>query len=118
MRLLVLAASLGLVATPSLALTVSSAPPRPDVAQRLAPSGPAAPGLQESFVGAGRPTAGANFTGAPTAYGSTSFGFGPVRTTVTSDPRGPRWLERRETPRPCRSRHPALRRPTDSRDSL
>jgi hypothetical protein len=106
MRALVLAAGLAVVAaTPSFALTVSSAPPRPDVSQHLTPTDSrvsAGPRLQDTFVGSGRPTVGSNFTGAPqSAYGTTSFGFGNVRATVTNEPRDPRWSDdRRDTPAP------------------
>ena len=102
MRVIALAAAMSLLsAAPSLALTVSGTPARPtDVAQHLKPSEGSGPRLQDSFVGAGRPMTGSNFTGAPQTYGTTSFGFGPVRTTVTSEPRDPRWNDRRETPAP------------------
>lgn len=105
MRVLVLAAGFAFVAAaPSFALTVSSAPPRPDVVQHLKPAdaGPSGPRLQDSFVGAGRPSLGSNFTGASqSSYGTTSFGFGNVRATVTSDPYDSRWSDdRRDTPAP------------------
>ncbi|MBX3484827.1 hypothetical protein [Phenylobacterium sp.] len=107
MRLFALAAGLSLAAaTPGFALTVQSAPPRPDVSQRLTPTDSRAAAsvrLQDTFAGAGRPTMGSTFTGAPpTSYGTTTFGFGNVRTTVTSDPYYDRsWSnDRRDTPAP------------------
>ena len=105
MRLIALAAGLAFAAaTPALALTVQAAPPRPDVVQHLKPeegrSG--GPRLQDGFVGAGRPMmSGSGFTGAPqTMPGTTSFGFGNVRATVTQQPYDARWSDRRETPAP------------------
>jgi hypothetical protein len=90
-----------LAATPSLALTISSAPPNRDVALHLKPSGQSGPDLRDSFVGAGRPQVGTSFNGSASTYtNTTSFGFGSVRTTIQSDPRDLRWNERRETPAP------------------
>lgn len=102
MRVIALAAGLAFVsATPSLALTVSGTPARPtDVAQHLKPSEGSGSRLQDSYVGAGRPMTGSSFTGAPQSYGTTSFGFGPVRTTVTSGSQDLRWRDRRDTPAP------------------
>ena len=105
MRLIALAAGLAFAAaTPALALTVQAAPPRPDVVQHLKPAegSVSGPGLRDGFVGAGRPMmSGSGFTGAPqTMPGTTSFGFGNVRTTVTSEPYNPRWNDRRDTPAP------------------
>ncbi|MBL8555262.1 MAG: hypothetical protein JNL41_13350 [Phenylobacterium sp.] len=107
MRLFAFAAGLSLAtATSAFALTVQSAPPRPDVGQRLTPTDSRAASsmrLQDTFAGSGRPTMGSTFTGAPqAAYGTTSFGFGNVRTTITSDPYYDRsWSnDRRDTPAP------------------
>ncbi|MBL8772909.1 MAG: hypothetical protein JNK30_16125 [Phenylobacterium sp.] len=98
MRLVLFAALALVAATPALALTVSGTPARPaDVAQHLKPaSGPAA-SLQDSFAGAGRPTAGLS---GPPAHGDVSFGFGPVRATVTSAPSPAPRADRRDTPAP------------------
>ena len=105
MRLIALAAGLAFAAaTPALALTVSATPPRPtDVALHLKPAeGSTGSRLQDGFVGAGRPMmSGSGFTGAPqTTTGTTSFGFGNVRTTVTQQPYDARWNDRRDTPAP------------------
>ena len=94
MRLHLSAVALGLgalAATPCLALTVQAALPRPDVAQHLRSTTPAAgqlpgPGeLQSSFVASGRPQLGSGFTGAP-SVGTSSFSFGSLRATTTVTP--------------------------------
>src|SRR5262245_37325005 len=95
MKLRASAMALGLgalCATPSLALTIQAAPPRPDVAQHLRSSSPAAPGvlpgpgqLQGSFVAPGRPES-AWGSSAPLNGGTTDFGFGPVRGSSTLAP--------------------------------
>ena len=81
-----------LAGTPSLALTVQAAPPRPDIAQHLhAQPGPAsgvlpAPGeLQNSFVGPEQPQLGRGFA-SPAGPGTTSFNFGPLHATTTVAP--------------------------------
>jgi hypothetical protein len=101
-RLFVLASGLALLgATPSLALTVSSAPPSRDVAQRLNQAGASVPAARDAW-GGGRPQAGANFTGSTATPNGTSssFDFGSVRGTVYSTPASAWPSERRETPAP------------------
>jgi hypothetical protein len=98
-RLFVIASSFAvLAATPSLALTISSAPPSRDVAPHLAqPANAALPG-RDAWMG-GRPQAGANFGGAAVTYGSSNFGFGSIRPTPSGF-RDFRGNERRDTPAP------------------
>ncbi len=109
MRLFALVTGLAaLAATPCLALTISSAPPSRDAAQHLKPTENAGPRLQDTFAGSGRPAMsgsyGSGFSNSPTVYGgsTTTYGFGNMQTTITTDGRGadPRFLERRDTPAP------------------
>lgn len=99
MRLFALVSSLAVLgATPSLALIISSAPPSRDAAQHLKPSATSGPGLRDTWAGGGRP---ASFSSGTTPERSaTSFEFGSVRGTMSSQPRDPRWDDRRETPAP------------------
>jgi hypothetical protein len=83
----------GLVSTPCLALTVQSAPPRPDIAQHLhSQTGPSsgvlpAPGdLKDSFLASDRPQLRQGLSG-PASAGTTSFSFGPVHGAFTVAPR-------------------------------
>jgi len=100
-RLFLLASSLAFLgATPCLALTISSAPPSRDVAPHLSQTPGSGPGFRDTWAGGGRPQAGANFSGAPVTYGTSSFGFGPIRSTVLPAPRDAWQSERRETPAP------------------
>jgi hypothetical protein len=95
MRFSAFAVAMGLgalAATQCLALTLQAAPPRPDVAQHLAPTTnplagvlPGPSDLKDSFVASGRPQLGQGFYSAPGA-GTTSFNFGPVRGTTTVSP--------------------------------
>jgi hypothetical protein len=98
-RLVVLASGLALMAaTPALALTVSSAPPSRDVAQRLNQAGASLPAARDAW-GGGRPQAGASFSSSTTTPSGTSssFDFGSVRGTVYSTP-GSAWTtDRRDT---------------------
>jgi hypothetical protein len=78
-----------LAGTPCLALTIQSAPQRPDVAEHLhsqAPPGsgvlPAPSELKDSYVATGRPQ---GFSGSGNA-GTTNFSFGPFRATTTVTP--------------------------------
>jgi hypothetical protein len=101
-RLFLLASSLAVLgATPCLALTISSAPPSRDVAPHLSQSGTSGASPRENW-GGGRPQAGASFSSGTTTttYGTSSYGFGPVRTTVLPAPRNAWQSERRETPAP------------------
>src|SRR5688572_6395884 len=97
MRLFALVSGLAaLAATPSLALTISSAPPSRDAAQHLKPSDGAGPRLQDGRAGGGRPAATSSstsgFSGGTTVYGNTtSYGFGAVQTTIRSGDQDPRW---------------------------
>ena len=107
MRLFALVSGLAILgATPCLALTISSAPPSRDAAQHLKPTENSGPRLQDTFAGSGRPASGASyssgFNGGSSVYSNTtSYGFGSVRSTITNDPRDPRWTsERRDTPAP------------------
>lgn len=83
----------GLVSTPCLALTVQTAPPRPDIAQHLhsqtTPTTgvlPAPSELNDSVLASDRPQLRQGLSG-PTGAGTTSFSFGPVRGAVTVAPR-------------------------------
>jgi hypothetical protein len=98
-----------LVAGPSLALTVQSAPPSPDLAHRLAPTGKTfGPRPEESWAGGGRPAERASgfYSDGQSYTSSRSFGSATVTTTFQNgSPRDawtdPRWTdERRETPAP------------------
>lgn len=101
--LIALASVVALMATPCLALTISTAPNRDAVAhlqQQKASRGASLPaGFTES---AERPQAGLGLTGGQTMTpGVTTFGFGHVRTTVIVDPDNmPPLGQRRETQAP------------------
>jgi len=104
MRLFALVSGLAILgATPCLALTISSAPPSRDAAQHLKPAESSGPRLQDTFAGSGRPASGASYSsGGSSIYSNTtSYGFGSVQTTISNDPRAPRWTnDRRDTPAP------------------
>ncbi|WP_068877100.1 MULTISPECIES: hypothetical protein [unclassified Phenylobacterium] len=106
MRLFALVSGLAaLAATPSLALTISSAPPSRDAAQHLKPADGAAPRLQDGWAGGGRPAAtpapASGFSGSAVVGETTTYGFGGVRTTIRGGQYEPMWTrERRETPAP------------------
>lgn len=105
MRLFALVSGLALLAaTPSLALTVSSAPPSRDAAQHLKPSDSSGPRLQDTFVGSGRPATSSTFSngsGGSSVYSNTtSYGFGSVQTTISNDARDQRFMDRRDTAAP------------------
>ena len=88
MRFRAIAVALGLgalAATPCLALTIQSAPPRPDVVQYLRPAGPASTAPRGSYLAPGRPQLGLGPQG-PVSTGISSFSFGPVRATTTVTP--------------------------------
>ncbi|WP_296596971.1 hypothetical protein [Phenylobacterium sp.] len=89
-----------IVATPCLALTISSAPPSRDAAPHLRPAQTAGPRLQDTWAGSVRADTYSN--GPPTASGTiTAYGFSDVRTTSGTYDQEPRWMmERRETPAP------------------
>jgi hypothetical protein len=95
-----------LAAPPCLALTISSAPPRPDVAQRLKPADGAGFGLDGAWAKSARPAEQPGFSGGVTFESTQTFGFGGVTTTIRRGPdadfrQDPRWTgERRETPAP------------------
>ena len=81
-----------LAAAPCQALTVQSAPPRPDVALHLrsqaAPTSRIVPGpdeLKDSFAASGRPQLGQG-SYSPERGGTTRFSFGPLRGAVTMIP--------------------------------
>ena len=109
MRFRVSAVVLGLgalAATPCLALTIQTAPPRPDVAQHLrsspasTPSAftalPAPDDLKDSFAASGRAQLGQGFVGQANG-GTSSFSFGPLRGTTTLVPGyGAYWNGRRD----------------------
>jgi hypothetical protein len=83
----------GLVSTPCLALTVQTAPPRPDIAQHLhsqtTPTTGVLPSpgeLKDSFLASDRPQLRQGLSG-PARAGTTSFSFGPVRGAITVAPR-------------------------------
>lgn len=84
-----------MAASPAAALTIQSAPPKPEVAQRLTPSQGGGLRLEDTFAGGGRPELGSRFSGAPAVSGVRGFGFGPVRATVRTEPADPRWRDRR-----------------------
>lgn len=99
MRLFALVSSLAVLgATPCLALTISSAPPSRDAAQHLKPAATSGPNLRDTWAGGGRPASFSNATSPE--RNSSSFDFGTVRGTMSSQARDPRWSDRRETPAP------------------
>ena len=107
MRLFALVSGLAaLAATPSLALTISSAPPSRDAAQHLRSSDTSgAPRLQDGWAGGGRPATsqvqGSSFSNGSIYSNSTSYGFGGVQTTIRNGDQDPRWTsDRRDTPAP------------------
>lgn len=95
MRVFACAVGLGLGALasgPSLALTVQTAPPAPDVAQHLhSTSASAAHGLpgpdqlKDSFAASGRAQLGQGFYSSGSS-GTSTFSFGSVRATTTVAP--------------------------------
>src|SRR5262245_7361256 len=85
-----------LAATPSLALTVSSAPPSRDVAQRLNQAGASVPAPRDAW-GGGRPQAGSNYNGDGTVTYGTTGTFGTFRSTVQPQPRDAWSNERRDS---------------------
>jgi hypothetical protein len=115
--LFALAAGISIFAgLPALALTVSSAPPKPDVALRLKPSGstPGAVRFEDTWAGGGRPANRSSFSGGPSYRSTQTFGFGGVTTTIRSGPaRGawddPRWTDRRRETAPPLSLSPLRR---------
>jgi hypothetical protein len=83
-----------LAATPCLALTVQSAPPRPDVAEHFRSQAtptfgglPSPDSLSDSFAGSGRSQQGQGFTN-PASPGTTTntFSLGPLHATTTVTP--------------------------------
>jgi hypothetical protein len=95
-----------LAAAPCLALTISSAPPRPDVAQRLKPADRAGAGLDGAWAASERRSERSGLSGGITFESTQTFGFGDVTTTIRRGPdadfwQDPRWSgEARETPAP------------------
>jgi hypothetical protein len=95
-----------LTALPCLALTISSAPPRPDVAQRLKPADRPGFGPDGAWAASASPDERPGFSGGVTFEATQTFGFGAVTTTIRRGPdadfwQDPRWAgERRETPAP------------------
>jgi hypothetical protein len=96
MRLRAFVVALGfgaLAATPCLALTVQTTPPRPDVALHLhatstATSGvlPSADDVKDSYLATGRAQPGQGFYDSQSGGHTTNFNFGPVQGTTTLSP--------------------------------
>jgi len=93
LRASVVALGLGaLAATPCLALTVQTAPPRPDVALHLRPTTPtagvlpSADDVKDSYLATGRSQPGQGFYDSQSSGRTTNFNFGPIQGTSTVSP--------------------------------